>query len=123
MALRPVLALVAACFILAACVGAPNGQVVAPIQITADVNGEIQVSSLMVGGMPFTYPIKAWGVGTVTLQYPNQPHVDFVGDGGWVIEPITPQDRARVEQLVASGAIRGAKLVPAGTIATLQESN
>lgn len=100
---------------------ATGGSFVAPVHMTVSVKGEINVSSIMVGNLPLTYPIRAWGEGVVTLQYPAVPHVDFVGDGGWVIEPITPQDRPEVERLMAAGLIRGGKLVPSGTIANLTE--
>lgn len=106
--------------LLAACVSS-GGAFVAPVYMQIDVSGEVDVGSIMVGNVPLTYPIRAWGEGTITLQYPNQPHVDFVGDGGWIIEPITPQDRAQVERLMAAGAIRGGKLVPSGTISKLNQ--
>lgn len=109
-----------ALLILTGCVGSQEGQIVAPVSMSADISGEVDINSLMVAYMPLTYPIHAWGEGTITLQFPQQPHVLFEGDGGWIIEPITPQDAPRVEALIAAGVIRGGRYMPAGTIASMK---
>lgn len=110
-----------------ACVGTmqPGPQPIDPtVKFDVTINGEIDVSSITVLGFPYTYPVKAWGNGTVFFQYPMRPHVSFEGDGGWTIEPITPQDRAYVESLVASGELAlppNTSLSAPGTILSLQQ--
>lgn len=66
-------------------------------------DGQGLLGPLEVGPIPFTFPVRYWGQGTITLQYPAQPHVVFQGDGGYVVEPLTPSQRPQLEAAIARG--------------------
>jgi len=121
--MRPtVLALVA--LLMVGCVADSSGEptVVAPISQTSHVEGEVVLGSVMLGPYPLTFPIRAWGNGDITLQYPNKPYVTFEGEGGWIVEPITPQYEAEVRRQIAAGEIRiPSSLSPSGTIQARRE--
>ena len=105
--------------IVGACVAGPDGQPM-PVSVsqTTHIKGEVTVGSVMVGMYPMTFPIRAWGEGDLRIQS-VPPYVSFLGEGGWIVEPIAPQYEATVRQQVASGALRipGGHVSPVGTIA------
>lgn len=110
---------------LSGCVAGPGGDVVVPVSQKSFIKGEVRLDSILVGGLPLTYPVRAWGEGTLHVYWPGPngaPVVDFSGDGNWVIEPITPTQTAEVQSLVASGnLILGRNTIqPSGTISTLR---
>jgi hypothetical protein len=82
------------------------------------IKGEVTIGSLMVGGLPLTFPCRAWGEGKVVMQYPALPHLDFIGEGGILIEPIQPRDAEGIRAQIAAGKIRGATLVEFGSFAS-----
>ena len=97
------------------------GPVFVPFHQTSSIDGEITFGSIFVLGQPYTFPIRAWGVGDViiTITDPRNPQIEFIGEGGWVVEPITPSAEPTVRAMVARGQIRfpGGHLSPAGSIA------
>lgn len=113
------LVIVAALAVLAAgCVTSDHTDyTAAPISQTSHIEGEVVLGSIHVGPYPLTFPVRAWGNGELTLQYPTKPHVIFSGDGGWIVEPITPEDAPTVRRLIHEGSLRipGA-LAPSGSI-------
>ncbi len=116
--------LLALVLVLAACT--TTGGLTMPVSMSGDIDGNWRQGPVLIGGIPFTYPIRAWGKGTYTISWPGPdglPIVTFVGEGGWIVEPIQPQDTQYVEWLVATGRIRGARLSPTGTIARLTGSS
>ena len=105
------------CLLLAGCVAGPDGQPM-PVSFsqTSHLQGEVVVGSVMVGAYPMTFPIRAWGEGDLRIQS-IPPYVTFIGDGGWIVEPIEPKYEATVRRQIASGALRiPGRLEPVGTI-------
>lgn len=104
--------------ILLGCQSGGGGPLLTAIYHETAIKGEVTVGSLMVGGVPLTFPCRAWGDGKVIAQYPALPHLDFVGQGGIIIEPIVPQHAEGLRAQIAAGTIRGATLVKHGTFAS-----
>ena len=107
------------------CVGTvqPGPQPAPPIPIAFDakwsvsVEGEMLFHPVEILGVVYTYPVRVWGNGTAYFRYPTKPNVWFEGEGGWIIEPLTPSDESAVRALVASGQMRlPVPLSPVGTI-------
>lgn len=102
------------------CAGCATG--VSPIQAvsqSSSLEGNGVIGAFTVGPVPLTYPVKFSGSGTLTLQYPAQPHVLI--DGDLVVEPFI-QFASQTDATIASGRMairRGGSpvaLQPPGTL-------
>lgn len=92
--------------LLSACTA--GGQSISPIQSLGFRNvstfeGSGRFGSLEVGTLPMTFPVKWWGAGTATIQFPQKPYFALDGDATLVVEPITPDRRAELERSMANG--------------------
>lgn len=118
--------LLALALLCAGCASSPGPGPAAPLGFrqVSTFDGEGLLGPLEVGPIPFTFPVRFWGQGTITLQYPRQPFVVFQGDGGYVVEPLDPSQRPQLEAAIARGEfliLHGTTpvgLSPAGSIPT-----
>ena len=96
----------AAILCLTACTGTAIPVVVTPVMAqTTTLDGNATIGSLTIGGFPWTYPIRAWGQGTITLQYPGPPYIVITGEIGYeiVVEPVSESDRPAIDAALARG--------------------
>jgi hypothetical protein len=95
--------------VLAGCAvdpGGGGGQVFIPGAITqrSEVQGSGTIGSIFIGAFAWTYPIRWSGEGTLTIQYPAQPHI--ILDGNFVWEPVYPEQREAIQREIALGNFR-----------------
>jgi hypothetical protein len=92
--------------LLAGCVSPGGGSVIVPTGITqaTEVNGTGTIGSVLIGGFPWTYPIRFTGDGTLRLQYPATPHVWLDGDFTW--EVVIPEQAPMVEAEMRAGRFK-----------------
>lgn len=79
----------------------------------SSLEGSGVIGSVMVSGIPVTYPVRWSGSGTLTIQYPATPHV--IVDGNLAVAPIPPY----VEETRASIADGRMRLLRGGQPAAL----
>ena len=93
-----------------------------PVHQVTEFNGEGRVGALRMGPFTWTTPVRFWGQGTLTIQWPAKPHIAFEGDGGYLVEPESAGDAAAINAARARGEFqivqRGqpVALAPAGSI-------
>ena len=93
-----------------------------------EFSGEGLQHPVQIGPYPWTFPIRYWGSGVLVLQYPAKPHVWFDGEGGYVVEPLYPQQRDAILAAMQRGEFaitqngKPGRLAPAGTVASKKEN-
>lgn len=130
--MRITLALVA--LLLVGCSTMPQVDPVGPspivnlgVRTANEFDGEGLQHPVQIGPWPWTFPIRYWGSGIVVLQYPEKPHVSFQGEGGYVVEPLYPNQREQILDAMRRGEFaiyqdgRPGKLSMSGTVSSLKE--
>ena len=94
-----VMSLVGACM-------SPGGNVVIPTEVKqmSTLQGEGEIGAVFIGGYAFTYPIRWRGSGSMTLQYPQTPHILLKGSLVW--EPVVPGQLPAIQAEIAAGRFR-----------------
>lgn len=119
------LLIVAAVLVCGCMTTSGGGSSVTPLQAVRQesrAQGEGEFGSLFVGPFPLTYPLRWRGNGTITLQYPQTPHVVFNGTADFIVEPIAPEYVDRAHADVAAGRVvifrngQRTGLAPVGTV-------
>lgn len=101
--MRPLLLVVV--LVLAGCVTSPSdpAPIALGIQAVHDFEGEGIQHPITIGAFRWTTAIRYWGAGRLILQYPAKPHIVFYGQGGYVVEPLYPEQRPAIEAAMQRG--------------------
>ena len=76
------------------------------VRQTSHVDGEGVFGSILVSGVPFTFPARWWGEADVTWVVDALgPRVYFDGDADFILEPIEPGDTATLDRLQREGRL------------------